>query len=51
VSPTSLITDITNPFDASLHKSIEAVFRKRGLTSANRYAGNTVVVTALPPRR
>jgi LacI family transcriptional regulator len=27
-----LITDITNPFYASLHKSIEAVFRKRGLT-------------------
>ncbi|OLT09227.1 hypothetical protein BJF90_44520 [Pseudonocardia sp. CNS-004] len=27
-----LITDITNPFYASLHKSIEAVFRTRGLT-------------------
>lgn len=27
-----LITDITNPFYARLHKSIEAVFRKRGLT-------------------
>jgi LacI family transcriptional regulator len=27
-----LITDITNPFYVSLHKSIEAVFRKRGLT-------------------
>src|ERR1700754_237753 len=27
-----LITDITNPFYARLHKSIEAVFRERGLT-------------------
>jgi DNA-binding LacI/PurR family transcriptional regulator len=27
-----LITDITNPFYATLHKSIEAVFRNRGLT-------------------
>jgi DNA-binding LacI/PurR family transcriptional regulator len=27
-----LITDITNPFYATLHKSIEAVFRTRGLT-------------------
>jgi LacI family transcriptional regulator len=27
-----LITDITNPFYASLHKSTEAVFRERGLT-------------------
>ncbi|MHA6616523.1 LacI family DNA-binding transcriptional regulator [Pseudonocardia sp. DLS-67] len=27
-----LITDITNPFYASLHKSVEAVFRERGLT-------------------
>jgi DNA-binding LacI/PurR family transcriptional regulator len=27
-----LITDITNPFYATLHKSVEAVFRERGLT-------------------
>jgi len=27
-----LITDITNPFYATLHKAIEAVFRNRGLT-------------------
>lgn len=27
-----LITDIANPFYAALHKSIEAVFRRRGLT-------------------
>jgi LacI family transcriptional regulator len=27
-----VITDITNPFYASLHKAIEAVFRRRGLT-------------------
>jgi LacI family transcriptional regulator len=27
-----LITDISNPFYAALHKSIEAVFRQRGLT-------------------
>lgn len=27
-----LITDIANPFYASLHKSVEAVFRARGLT-------------------
>src|SRR3954454_1993572 len=27
-----LITDIANPFYANLHKSIEAVFRTRGLT-------------------